>query len=72
MESLSLLSLFVSNLYYLVVAFITLCVAILVLSGFGVMTFRVSKILYALLQYSVTEPEQKIVRKVQKLNKKKK
>lgn len=65
------LTLFVGFLFLVVGGFIALAIALLIILAVGVYTYKAAKMLIALLNAAIKEPEDKIVRKVRKLNKKK-
>ena len=60
---------FISFLLNVTGGFIVLAIISLVMLAVGVYTFKTARLLIALLNYAVTEPEKKIVSNVQKLNK---
>ena len=64
------LILFITLLIYLVIGFAALALAALLIHGIGVVTYKVIRILVAMLNAAIKEPEEKLVAKVRKLNKK--
>jgi hypothetical protein len=63
------LIIFVAFLLYFSGGFIALTLTILILLAAGVYTFKAIRLLIALLNYAITEPESKIIAKVQRLSK---
>lgn len=67
----NILSAFITFLFLVVGGFIALAIALLIVLAVGVYTYKAAKMLIALLNAAIKEPEEKIVKKVRKLNKKK-
>ena len=63
------LAVFISFLLNVTGGFIVLAIIFLIVLTIGIYTFKTARLLIALLNYAVTEPEKKIVSNVQKLNK---
>lgn len=65
-----ILVIFISFLLNITGGFIVLAIVSLVVLSVGVFTVKTARLLIVLLNYSVTEPEKKIVANVQRLHKK--
>lgn len=65
-----ILVIFISLLLNITGGFIVLAIVSLVVLSVGVFTVKTARLLIVLLNYSVTEPEKKIVANVQRLHKK--
>ena len=65
----NVLILFITYLILFVVGFAALSLAVLLLLTIGVYVYKASRLLIALLNAAVKEPEEKIVKKVRRLNK---
>jgi hypothetical protein len=64
----NILSEFITILLLSVGGFIAVAIAILIVMAVGVYTYKAGKLLIALLNAAIKEPEDKIVKKVRRLN----